>query len=233
MEIPEYPRSRNHALIQTEPEPIEIDLQSTAVIVVDMQNAFVSKGGFLDLMGIDTSPIQQIIEPIKEICNAARSKQIKVIYVAFRYSPDLREIGNPNLPGWHKEGIVRAYREHPEWRDKLLTRGSWGADIVKELEPQEGDILVEKVKYSAFFGTSLDVTLRTFDVKYLVFVGVATNCCVEASLRDAFYHGYFPILVSEAVAHIGPVYMQDATIFNVTQFYGWVTSKKELMNALG
>jgi ureidoacrylate peracid hydrolase len=231
MEIRASPGARKPAVIQAEPEPIEVDLRSTAVMVIDMQNAFVSKGGFFDLAAADISHSQEIIQPIKQICEAARAKQIKVIYVVFHYSPDLREMGNPGLPSWHKE--ARFYREHPEWQDKFLIRGTWGAEIVKELKPQEGDIVIEKPKYSAFFGTALDVTLKTLDIKYLVFLGVATNICVEASLRDAYYHGYFPVLVSDATAPLGPAHTRDATIFNVMQCYGWVTSGRELISALG
>ena len=103
MEIRASPGARKPTMIQAEPEPIEIDLQNTAIIVIDMQNAFVSKGGFFDLTGADVSQCQKTIKPIKEITSAARARQIKVIYVAFRYSPDLREMGNPSLPYWYKE----------------------------------------------------------------------------------------------------------------------------------
>jgi ureidoacrylate peracid hydrolase len=223
--------SGKQVLIKAEPEPLEIDLQRTAVMVIDMQNAFVSKGGFFDLSRVDISYSRRIIEPIISICKAARAKLVKVIYAAFRYSPDLREMGHPGIPFWYKE--ARFYHEHPEWRDKFLIRGTWGAEIIKELEPQEGDILVEKLKYSAFFGTGLNVILRTLDIRYLVFVGVATNICVEASLRDAYYHGYFPILVSDATAPLGPAHIQDATIFNVMHCYGWVISQREVISALG
>ena len=230
MEIRPSPGAIKPALIQAEPEPIEIDLQSTAIIVVDMQNAFVSKGGFFDLTGIDISRSQKIIEPIREICNSARAKQVKVIYVAGRYSPDLSEMGNPTVPYWYKD--VRFYHEHPEWRDKFLIRGTWGAEIVRELEPREGDVIIEKPKYSAFFGTDLDITLQTFDIKYLVFVGVATNICVEASIRDAFYRGYFPILIRDATAPNGPQDAKEATVFNIKECYGWVTTSKEWLNTV-
>ena len=100
------------------------------------------------------------------------------------------------------------------------------------LQPQEGDVLIEKVIQNAFFGTALDVILRTFDIKYLVFVGVATNICVEATLRDSYYRGYFPILVSDASAPVGPPYQQDATIFNVKRCYGWVITSHNLWQAL-
>jgi len=223
--------ARKAAVIPAEPEPIEIDLRSTAVMVIDMQNAFVSKGGFFDLSGEDISPSRQIIRPIQHICDVARAKEIKVIYVAFRYSPDLREMGSPGQPFWHKE--ARFYREHPEGREKFLIRGTWGAEIVNDLRPQEGDLVIEKVKYSAFFGTALDITLRILEIKYLLFVGVATNICVEASLRDAYYHGYFPVLVSDATAPLGPAQSREITAFNVTQCYGWVTRERELINGLG
>ena len=98
MEIRPTPGAGKPALIQADPEPIEIDLQRTAVIVIDMQNAFVSKGGYLDLNGIDTSQGQKIIESIKDICNKARAKQVKVVFVAGVYSPDLREMGNSTQP---------------------------------------------------------------------------------------------------------------------------------------
>ena len=218
------------AMIPAEPEPIEIDLRRTALMVIDMQNAFVSKGGFFDLSGADISRSQEIIQPIKHICDAAREKRIKVIYVVFRYSPDLREMGSAGQPFWHKE--ARFYREHPEGRDKFLVRGTWGAEIVSDLRPQEGDLVIEKVKYSAFFGTALDITLRALEVRYLFFVGVATNICVEASLRDAYYHGYFPVLVVDATAPLGPAQSRETTAFNVAQCYGWVTHERELVKSL-
>jgi len=219
-------------MLQTEPEPLEIDLQRTAILVIDMQNAFVKKGAFLDLSGIDPSPSQQVVQPIKDICEAARTKQIKIIYTASTYSPDLRELGNPSLACWHKDLCARMYREHPEWRDKLLIRGTWGVDIIEELEPQKADIFMEKHRYTSFFETNLDVTLEGLNIKYLLFAGVATNGCVEATLRDAYYRGYFPILVSDAAAPVGPPYQQDATIFNVKRCYGWVITSQNLLQAL-
>lgn len=227
-------RNRNSAavLLQAEPEPLEIDLLRTAVMVIDMQNTFVSKGGMFDLMGIDISPAQKVIEPIKRISRAARAKGHKVIYIAHRHSPDLRETGGPNSPYWHKEGGIRIYRDHPQWRDKLLIRGTWGAEIVEELKPQEADIVVEKPRFTAFFGTNLDIILKTYNIRYLVFVGISTNICVETSIRDAFNLEYFPILVSDAVASSGPSFMQEATISNVKSCFGWVTTTENVLEAI-
>ena len=85
--------------------------------------------------------------------------------------------------------------------------------VFEELSPKEGDIILRKTKYSAFWGTNLDTILKALDAKYLLFVGVATNICVEASIRDAFYHEYFPILISDAAMHSGPSSNKEATIF--------------------
>lgn len=217
-------------LLLAEPESLEIELQRTVVVVVDMQNAFVTKGGMFDLMGMDISTAQKIVEPIIKITSIARGKGIKVIYIVQRYSLDLRESGGPNSPRWYK-GLA-SYREHPDWQDKFLIRGTWGANIIEELKPEESDIVVEKPTFSGFFGTNLDIILRTDNIKYLAFVGTTTNICVEASIRDATYLGYWPILISDATANVGPTFMQDATIFNVKLCYGWVTTSENFVKAI-
>lgn len=218
-------------LLQAEPQSLELDLQRTAVIVIDMQNAYVSRGGSWDLRGLDISGGQRVIRPIKKIISTVRGKVSKIIHVVTVYSADLRESGGPNSPQWYK-GVLTAYREHPEWQDKLPTRGAWGADIVKELQPKEGDLVVEKLKYSAFYGTYLDMILRTYNIKYLVFMGVATNICVEASIRDAYYLDYFPVLVSDAVASSGPPSTQETTIHNIEWCYGWVTTSESILKVI-
>src|SRR4030042_3814752 len=189
-----------------EPEPIDIDLQRTAVVVVDMQNAFISKGGMFDLRGFDVTPNQKIIEPIKKVCDAARKNGVKVIYIAHVLSPDLREVG-PDSSFRYKS--VKLFREDAQWQDKYLIRGPWGADIVDALKPQKNDIYVEKSRFSVFFGTNLDVTLKTLDIKYLPFTGCATNICVEASIRDASHLGYFPVMLTDATINNGLPFMQE------------------------
>jgi len=218
-------------MLQADPQPIEIDWHRAAVLVMDMQNAFVSKGGMYDLRGIDISGSQKIIEPIIQINGTARKKGIKIVYIVMLYSPDLHDVGGPNSPNWYK-GMLTTYREHPEWEGKLLTRGTWGAEIIEPLKPQESDIVMEKHRYSAFFGTGLDAMLMAYNIKYLVCTGVVTNVCVEATIRDAYYHDYFPVLVADATANTGPPSIQDATIFNVQQYYGWVTNTKNILKAM-
>lgn len=223
-------------MLQAEPKPLQIDLQRTAMIVIDVQNAFLSKGGFFTLQSPDIALAETISDPtekisnIKRVTTAARARGIKVIYT-LSINPPHESVG-PDSPYWYKNDTVTLEREHPEWRDKLITRGTWGADIIEELKPQEGDILVEKPRYSAFFQTNLDTILRTHDLKYLIFTGVATNICVEAAIRDAYYREYFCILISDAAVNSGPEFTQEATIFNVKARYGWVTTTENILKAI-
>ena len=213
-------RDSKHVIVQAEPEPIEIDVLKTAVLVVDMQNAFVHKGGYLDLAGFDISTTQKIIQPCQKIVYTAREKGIKVIYLQMAYSPDLSDSGGKNSPVWHKSQGLALIRQRPELKDKLYIYGTWGANIIEELEPQPGDIVIRKQKHDGFIGTNLDIVLGTYGIKYLVFIGTATNICIESTLRHAFSLQYFPILVSDAVSPIGPNLTQEATIFNVRFIFG-------------
>lgn len=219
-------------LLQADPEPINIDVLKTAVIVVDMQNAFFSKGGYFDLVGYDLSGAQKIIGPCKEIIHLAREKQTRMIYLQMGFSADLSDSGGPNSPTWYKSRALVFSRERPELRDRLQVYGTWGAEIIDEMTPEPGDIIIRKQKHNGFIGTNLEITLKTLDMKYLVFIGAATNICVESTIRHACWLGYFSILVSDAVSHTGPSLTQEATIFNVKSTFGWVTTTENLLSAL-
>ncbi len=218
--------------IEAEPEPIEIDLIKTAIIVVDMQNAFMSKGGYFDLIGMDISAIQKIVEPCRKIIHVAREKGARIIYLQMGYSPDLSEAGPPGSPIFHKSGGLKFFKEHPELKDKLYFYGHWGAEIIEALKPHQEDMVIKKQKYDGFIGTNLDIVLRTFGIKYLLFLGVATNVCVESTLRHAFFLDYFPILVSDAVSQKGSSVAQEATILNVQSTFGWVTDSIGFIKAV-
>ena len=221
---------QNLITVPAEPDPLQVDLKRMALLVIDMQNAFASKGGMLDLFGADISGVSEIVAPIKNTIGILRTKGIKVIYVAHRLSPDLREVG-PLTPYAYNKMELEAWHKKPETRDKIVLRGTWGAEIIDELKPQPSDIVIEKRRFSAFVGTDLDMTLRTFGIKYLAFTGVTTNVCVESSLRDAYHLDYFPILLSDAT--VAPkASMYQATIANVKQVFGWVTTTTSLIKVI-
>jgi ureidoacrylate peracid hydrolase len=147
-------------------------------------------------------------------------------------SPDLSDIGGQDSPNRRKSRGLALIHQRPELRDKLYIYGSWGADIIEELEPKPGDIVIRKQKYDGFIGTNLDIVLRTYGLKYLIFIGTATNICVESTLRHAFFLEYFPILMADAVSQLGTSTTQEATIFNVRYIFGWVTNSESFLNAI-
>jgi ureidoacrylate peracid hydrolase len=218
--------------IPAEPEPIQIDVLKTAVIVVDMQNAFVKRGGYFDLAGYDLSGVEKIIGPCRKIITVARKRGAKVLYFQMGCSPDFSDRGPAESPYNLKAKGLRLIRERPEVKDKFYIYGLWGAEIIEDLKPAPQDFVVRKQKYDGFIGTNLEIILSTYGIKYLIFVGTATNLCVESTLRHAFFLDYFPILISDAVSQAGPAMTQEATILNVKSNFGWVTNSESFVAGL-
>ena len=218
--------------LDAKPGPIEVELTKCAVVVVDMQNAFASKGGMLDLAGVDISNAPHVVSSIKTVVNAARQASVPIVYVQMGYKPDLSNSGGPNSPNWHKELAIHLMRCRPELKGTLLTEGTWDFAIVEELNPEPGDLVVIKTRYSGFAGTTLDSQLRTRGIRYLFFVGIATNVCVESTLRDAYFHDYWPILIADGAMPAGPATLHEATLFNVENFFGWTIRAEEFVRAI-
>lgn len=218
--------------LPTRPEPLELAFDRSAIVVVDMQNAFASKGGLLDLAGVDISGAQAVVHAIGNVLTAARAREVPVVYLQTGYKPDLSNGGGALSPNPRKETALCLMRARPELRGKLLVEGTWDFEIVRELSPQPADIVVLKTRYSGFAGTTLDSILRVRSIRYLFFMGIATNVCVESTLRDAYFNEYWPILVTDAAMQAGPPAAQEATIFNVESFFGWTLGTQALVDSL-
>ena len=219
-------------VLLTRPEPLTIKTERTAVLLVDMQNAFASEGGMLDLAGIDVGPAGEAVAKARVLADAARTAGIPVIYLVMGYPPDKSSAGGDDSPNPRKELALCLMRERPELRGTLLTFGSWDFQIVDALTPVEGELVITKPRYSGFVGTPLDAVLRDRGIRTLLMAGIASNVCVESTLRDAFFHEYWPVMVEDATMPGGPPEIQRATIYNVTTFFGWVTTVLEVTQAL-
>lgn len=215
------------------PEPLSIHPAETAVVVVDMQNAYSTEGGYVDLAGFDIAGARSTIANIRKTLDVARANSVLVVYLQNGWDKDYVEAGGPGSPNWHKSNALKTMRARPELQGTLLAKGTWDYDIVNELKPQPGDILVPKTRYSGFFNTSMDSVLRARGIRNLVFVGIATNVCVESSLRDAFHLEYFGVMLEDATHHLGPPMMQEASIYNVEKFFGWVSTTADFCGAIG
>jgi ureidoacrylate peracid hydrolase len=220
-------------VVPAEPEPIRLDIDRTALLVVDMQNSFCKKGGLFDYLGkLDETKVKHIIDTDKKIIEACRHKDIKVVYLRMGYRPGLANAGGPESPNYYKELGLVTMRQRPELSGKFLVTGSRDWEIIDELMPRPGDIVVDKHRYSGFVSTDLDAILRTYNIIYLLFIGLATNVCVESTLRDAYFREYFPVLIGDGCGNIGPDFTQAAAVWNVTEVFGWVASSRDLIKAL-
>jgi ureidoacrylate peracid hydrolase len=215
--------------LEAKPEPVEVDLSKSAVVVVDMQNAFASKNGMLDIAGADLSGAPRVVSVIGEVLSAARRARMPVIYLQMGYQADLSDSGGPQSPNWHKELGIRLMNRRPELKGKLVTAGTWDFAIVDELAPQPGDTVIVKTRYSGFARTALDAELQARGVRFLFFTGIATNVCVESTLRDAFFLDYWPILITDAGLAAGPLAVQEATLFNIESYFGWTIPSGEFL----
>ncbi len=128
--------------LDAKPEPIDVDLEKSAIVVVDMQNAFASKGGMLDIAGVDLSDAPRVVRAIRALLDAARPAGIPVVFLQMGYKPDLSNSGGPNSPNWHKELAMHLMHVKPELKGKLLTEGTWDFAIVDELAPKPGDLVI-------------------------------------------------------------------------------------------
>jgi ureidoacrylate peracid hydrolase len=224
---------RRFVTLPARPEPIRVAVDETALIVVDMQNAYASPGGYLDLAGFDIGGAAAVIEQTAKVLAVARAAGMMIVYFQNGWDPDYREAGGPGSPNWHKSNALKTMRARPELDGKLLARGGWDYDLVDALEPQPGDIVLPKPRYSGFFNSQLDSQLRARGIRNIVLVGIATNVCVESTLRDGFFLEYFGVMLEDATHQAGPEFLQQASVYNVEKFFGWVSTVADFCGAFG
>jgi len=214
------------------PRSIDIDLKHCALVVVDMQNAFASKGGMFDLAGLDISGAAHVIEINRRLLDASRRTGVAVVYLQMGFKPDLSDAGDVNSPAYHKEMALIMMRERPELAGRLLIENTWDWQIVDALRPHPGDHVVRKTRYNGFCRTDLESYLRSKNIRHLLFTGIATNVCVESTARSAFFCEFWPVLIEDAMNHSGPDFNRQATLWNFEHVLGWVTRAGDVIEAL-
>ena len=196
-----------------------------ALLVIDVQNGFVSKGGSYDLLGMETSNYKEVIPKIRDLINLCKNVRIPIFYTqAVRESS-----GIDLLTRSHK--ILPKSREERIKKKPICVRETWDAEIIDEIKPSEGDHVVIKRRDSAFHDTEIEVWLRSLKIDTLIFCGIDTSICVETSLRDAFNIGYDIVLISDATASNNKKHY-ESTLENVKGYYGIVMDMKELDQSL-
>jgi nicotinamidase-related amidase len=155
----------------------------TVHVAIDDQNDFLHPDGWYGKNGIDISHMQRVVEPTKELNDECRRRGVPIVWT--RHGTRGVADGGPFME-------IRAIL-----RDGGLRRGTWGYEILEELEPRAEDSFVEKNRLSAFFETNLELTLRALGAETVLLSGVLTNQCVGATCKDALYRDFKPIVVEE------------------------------------
>jgi ureidoacrylate peracid hydrolase len=189
-------------------DQVSLPARSTAVIVVDMLNDFCKPGGAMVLPGYET-----LVAPQRRVIDAARVAGAPVVF----------------LLDTHRRGM-RHEREFAK-RTPHCLEGSWGAQVIDDLGARDDDIYVTKRRYSGFFNTDLDLTLKDMQVDTLIVVGVVTNICVRSTVHDAFFLGYTVAVPEDCVAATGPR-EQESSLYDIATHFGVVTDSHEVAAAL-
>lgn len=225
--------------VDTKPEPIAIDVTKTAVIVVDMQNDFGSKGGMFDRAGLDISMVQRAVGPTAKVLTSARQAGLKIVYLKMGFRPDLSDLGVPDSPNRVRHlrmGVGETVRAPDGTESRILIRDTWNTDIVADLKPQDSDSVVYKHRFSGFFQTDLDEILKSLGIKCLVFTGCTTSVCVESTVRDAMFRDYSCLLLADCMGEpIGYSLARsnhEASLLVIRMLFGWVSDSDEFIRVL-
>ena len=226
-------------VIQARPQPITIDPARTAVVVVDMQNDFGSKGGMFDRAGIDISDIQRAVAPTARVLDAARKAGMGIVYLKMAYQPDLSDLGPPesvNRVRHIRLGVGQPMAAPDGSASRVLIRDTWNSDILGELKPHAGDIVIYKTRFSGFYMTDLDEILHRRGITTLIVTGCTTSICVESTVRDAMFRDYLCVLLadcmSEPIGHGLPRSNHEASLLSTEVLLGWVSDSSQFLQAL-
>lgn len=209
----------------TEPVMLEslrerITPQHTALLIIDMQKDFCVEGmGASRRPGRDLTRTRAIIPNLAKLRQAARNSGALVAHIGFLTLPNHLSDGGP----WLSQRRRATYAS-----DSFAMANSAGAEFISELTPQDGEITIHKHRYSGFKGTDLDMILRAQEIRTCIVTGVSTNVCVESTLRDAFEHGYYVVVPSDATASWSKE-LGESTLQNVTHRFGLVTTADDIL----
>jgi biuret amidohydrolase len=217
-------------ICKADPGAFEFQLETTALLIVDMQRDFLEKGGFGDLMGYDITRMEGVIRQCRLALQAAREAGMFIVHTREGFRPDLTDAAPIKLTRIYND--IGVGDRGPLGR--VLVRGEPGHDIIPELYPRPGEPVIDKVGHGAFYATDLELIFKNQGIKSLIICGVVTEVCVHSTLREAKDHGYACLVLEDCVGSYSEEFHRVSIDIVKTQggLFGKVSSLAELLRAL-
>ena len=218
------------ALVDAEPDPIAIDLGTTALVIIDMQRDFLEPGGFGETLGNDVSLLHAAVAPCRALLDAARRLGMLVVHTREGHRPDLSDAPLAKV----ERGAPTMRIGSPGPMGRILIRGEPGHDIIPALAPIAGEPIVDKPGKGAFFATDLHELLRNRAIDTLLVCGVTTEVCVHTTVREANDRGYRCIVPGDCCASYFPAFHAAGLAMIKAQggIFGWVSDSRRVLAAL-
>lgn len=206
----------------------ELDLARTALLVVDVQNDFCEPDGFFSRSGFDVAPCRAAADRLRGVVVGARAAGIPVLWT-MSTNPDPPSYRLPPLRFRHGASSLQGTRG-----TDYFVADAWGTQIVDDIPPADGEVVIRKPRYDGFHRTPLEEELRSRGVDTLAIGGVTTNCCVDTTTRSAFMRGFEPIVLRDCVAAFGQEHdLHEAALRNLSLLFAVVADSAELLDRLG
>jgi nicotinamidase-related amidase len=212
------------------PGPFRFDTESTALVVIDMQRDFLLPGGFGESLGNDVAQLRRTIEPLAALIGAFRDAGLPIIHTREGHQPDLSDCPPAKL----SRGAPSQRIGDPGAFGRILIRGEYGHDIVDELQPIEGEAVIDKPGKGAFYATELQNLLEKDGIKSLIVTGVTTEVCVHTTVREANDRGYECLVLADCVGSYFPEFQRVGLQMIAAQggIFGWVAESPAVIAAI-
>jgi nicotinamidase-related amidase len=218
------------AIIKARPFDFDLDRDHAALIIIDMQRDFVEPGGFGETLGNKVALLQAIIPATARLLAAFRAAGLPVVHTRECHRPDLSDCP----PAKRERGKPSLRIGDPGPMGRILISGEPGADIIPELYPVDGEIVLDKPGKGAFYATPLGEILAERKIRQLVFAGVTTEVCVQTTMREANDRGFEGLLATDATESYFPEFKQAAIDMITAQgaIVGWAATVDQIVEAL-